>query len=315
MKTEKLFLYDDRKDVTLTTYILDDSPEMLGGKKRPAVLVCPGGAYLNCSDREGEPVALRFAAMGYHAFVLRYSVYGRNEPGFNAFDFSKKLELNPDSLYPNPMRDIAAAMLAIRARSDEWLVDMERIALCGFSAGAHNCAMYSVYWDAPITREPFGVEAEALRPAAAILAYTLSDYVFMQSQYDGMDDLSKGLFGLCNFAYTGKMEPDADLLDVISPARHVTKNTPPMFLWATAGDRLVPVQHTLLMSTALAEAGIPFEVHVFEEGDHGLSLADQSTAVAKVQIDTDVSKWVGLAEAWLRKRFALDLPDQLSWNI
>ncbi len=69
-------LYANRPDVTLTTYVLADSPELLNGKVRPAVLVCPGGAYLNCSDREAEPVALRFAAMGYHAFVLRYSTYG-----------------------------------------------------------------------------------------------------------------------------------------------------------------------------------------------------------------------------------------------
>ena len=133
MKTEKLNLYDNRGDVTLTTYILDDSREMLNGKKRPAVLVCPGGAYLNCSDREGEPVALRFAAMGYHAFVLRYSVYGRNEPDFNAFDLSRTPVLNPDCVYPNPMRDLAKAMLTIRAHADEWLVDMDRVAICGFS--------------------------------------------------------------------------------------------------------------------------------------------------------------------------------------
>ena len=65
MKVERLQLYEDRPDVTLTTYILDDSPEMIPGQKRPAVLVCPGGGYIFCSDREAEPVALRFAAMGY----------------------------------------------------------------------------------------------------------------------------------------------------------------------------------------------------------------------------------------------------------
>ena len=315
MKTEKLYLYEGREDVTLTTYILDDSRELLDGKKRPAVLVCPGGAYLNCSDREGEPVALRFAAMGYHAFVLRYSVLGRNAPDFNAFDFSKKPEPNPDCVYPRPQRDIARAMLTIRAHAAEWLVDADRVAICGFSAGAHNCAMYSVYWDDPVTREPFGCTAEELRPAAAILAYTLSDYVFMQGELQKMEGIGKGLFDLCNLAFLGTTDPDGATLDKVSPARHITKNTPPTFLWATAGDNLVPVQHTLLMANALATAGVPFEVHVFEEGDHGLSLADQSTAVARVQIDPDASKWVGLAEAWLQKRLALDLPDQLSWNI
>ena len=86
MKSEVIYLYKDRTDVTLTTYVLDDSREMLNGGKRPAVLICPGGAYLSCSDREGEPVAMAFAAMGYHAFVLRYSTYGEEafKTGFRA---------------------------------------------------------------------------------------------------------------------------------------------------------------------------------------------------------------------------------------
>ena len=74
MKLEQCYLYEDDPKVTLTAYILDDSPEMLMGKKRPAFLICPGGAYMFNSDREAEPAAIRFASMGYHAFVLRYSV-------------------------------------------------------------------------------------------------------------------------------------------------------------------------------------------------------------------------------------------------
>ncbi len=75
MKSECIRLYENREDVTLATYVWMDSPDLLAGKKRPAVLICPGGGYFNCSDREAEPIALRFAAMGYHAFVLRYSTY------------------------------------------------------------------------------------------------------------------------------------------------------------------------------------------------------------------------------------------------
>lgn len=73
MKTEVIKLYENRDDVTLTTYILQDSPELLAGKVRPAIIVCPGGGYFNCSDREAEPVALKFASKGYHTFVLRYN--------------------------------------------------------------------------------------------------------------------------------------------------------------------------------------------------------------------------------------------------
>ncbi len=314
MITRTFYLHEGRDDVTLTTYILQDSPELLNGKKRPAVIVCPGGGYLNCSDREAEPIALRFAAMGYHAFVLRYSVYGRGRAvGSNPAQFGGEPPVNPDSVHPGPMRDIALAMLTLRAHADEWLVDMDHVAICGFSAGAHNCAMYSVYWDAPVMREGLGVEADALRPAATILAYTLGDYLFMRGVQAEADEFGKALFKMSNLAFLGTTEPDEALLEEVSPARHVTKNTPPMFLWSTAGDGLVPIQNTLLMANALADAGVPFEVHVFEEGDHGLALADQSTSVARSQIDPNVSKWAGLAEAWLNKRFALDLPEKPNW--
>lgn len=309
----RLTLWEGRDDVTLTTYVLDDSPEMLKGKKRPAVIVCPGGAYLNCSDREGEPVALRFMAMGYHAFVLRYSVYTENKDGMT-FGDPQEPEAKPWLNHPAPMRDIARAMLELRAHADEWLIDMDRIAICGFSAGAHNCAMYSVYWDKPVMSEPFGVDNALLKPAACILAYVPSDFVFMNELMTGMDDSSRKLLEMNNFAFTGKKYPDADTLTEISPARLVGENTPPTFLWATAGDKLVPAQHSTLMATALANAGVPFELHIFEEGDHGLSLADQSTATTTGQLDADAAKWIPLCEAWLNKRLKLDLPDKNGWN-
>jgi acetyl esterase/lipase len=306
---EKINLIEGRDDVTLTTYVLDDSPEMLRGKRRPAVIVCPGGAYLGCSDREGEPVAIRFNAMGYHAFVLRYSVYSENR-GWGAIDEDPK----PKKwlTHPAPMLDIARAMLEIRKNAEKWLVDMEKVAICGFSAGAHNCAMYSVYWDKPAMSEPFGVGSSDLKPAATILAYPLTDYVFMKGEYEKMDAANKGLYDMVNLAFLGTREPDDLTLDAISPARHVEKNTPPMFLWSTFRDGLVPIRHTTILADALARAGVPFEVHIFEDGDHGLSLADQTTAVAKTQIDTDAAKWASLAEAWLKKRFALDLPEKLT---
>lgn len=308
MICERINLIEGRDDVTLTTYVLADSPEMLRGGRRPAVIVCPGGAYLGCSDREGEPVALRFNAMGYHAFVLRYSVYSENR-GWGAIDE------NPGPkkwlTHPAPMRDIARAMLEIRKNAAEWLVDMDRVAICGFSAGAHNCAMYSVYWDKPVLSEPFGVNPSDLRPAAAILAYPLSDHLFMKEANAKMDAAGRGLFDMANLAFLGTREPDDKVLDEVSPARHVDKNTPPTFLWSTFRDSLVPIRHTTLMADALARANVPFEVHIFEDGAHGLSLADQSTAVDKTQIDPDAAKWAPLAEAWLHKRFALDLPEKI----
>ncbi len=89
----------------------------------------------------------------------------------------------------------------------------------------------------------------------------------------------------------------------------MTGDMPPTFLWATAEDSLVPVQHSLRMSYALAEKNIPFELHIFEKGSHGLALADQSSARTQGQINSDVAKWAELAGNWLEKRFALPMEE------
>lgn len=309
MITNTINLYEDRQDVTLTTYILSDSPELLNGQKRAAVLVCPGGAYLNCSDREAEPVALRFAAMGYHAFVLRYSTYFNGMPG--PFPLPKALDVNPNSLYPAPMRDIGKALLTIRAHADEWLVDVDKIAICGFSAGGHNCAMYAVYWHQPIITDHFGVDAAKLKPAAAIVGYPIGDYHIMFGEIT--DPLAQELSDAASIAFLGTKSPTEEVLDAVSPALHVTQNTPPMFIWATAADELVPVENSTRMANALARASVPFEVHIFEQGPHGLSLADQASAGSMFELDADAAKWIGLAEAWLKKRFTLTLPEEPAW--
>lgn len=309
MKTRTLQLYENRPDGTLTTYVWDDSPELLNGKKRPGILVCPGGAYLSCSDREAEPVALRFAALGYHAFVLRYSTYFNGEAP--AFPLPVDMPVNPNSVHPGPMRDIGKAFLTIRLHADEWLVDMDKIAVCGFSAGGHNCAMYSVYWQDPILSDFFAEPPAVFRPAATILAYALCDYRLMFGEIK--DPFAQQLSNAASIAFMGTPSPSAELLEVVSPALHVTKDTPPTFLWATASDELVPVENTTRMATALAQAGVPFEAHIFEQGSHGLSLADQTSTRFTTWLNEDVEKWVSLADAWLKKRFALPIEPAPDW--
>lgn len=316
MKCQTIYLREGRTDVTLTTYVLEDSPEMLGGARRPAVLVCPGGAYLSCSDREGEPIAMAFAAMGYHAFVLRYGVYMEGVPGMFIPEPGAEVPVKEHCVHPNPIRDIARAMLEIRAHADEWLVDVDRIAVCGFSAGAHNSAMYATNWHKPVISEYFGKPAEQFCPAACILGYTLSDYVFMkENAAAATDPIAAGLFAVSNTAFLGSPAPSDELLAEVSPARNVTENTPPTFLWATSEDSLVPVQHTILMAKALADKKIPFEVHIYENGPHGLATATQASAAALSNCRADVATWLPLCDTWLKKRFALELPALTPWEM
>ena len=303
MKTEKIYFYEDRTDVSLTTYLVDDSPDLMAGKRRPAILICPGGGYFNCSDREAEPIALKFASMGYHAFVLRYSTY-IGEGGFP--DLSKPMEIKESCLYPNAMNEIGTALRIICQRAEERLVDTERIAVCGFSAGGHNAAMYATRWHE---------DPENPRPAAAILGYPLTDYVYKhETEAQELDPMAQMFFHKSDFAFLGSETPAQEQLEEVSPARHVTENTPPTFLWATAADELVPVQHSLLMAKALADHDIPFEMHIFEKGMHGLSLANQTTSAAWSQTNPDVAQWADLAGRWLEKRFALPLADKTEFE-
>lgn len=305
MKTETFYLHEGRTDVSLTTYLWSRSNELGAESKRPAVLVCPGGGYLNCSDREAEPVALRFAAMGYHAFVLRYSTYMMGRGGFP--DLSKPLALQPLTAHPAPVREIGQAMLLIRQHAEEWAVDPDRIAVCGFSAGGHNAAMYATNWHREVVAGYFGVDKELLRPAAAILGYPLTDYVFMDEATEG-NDFDRGFFKTSNTAFLGTAHPTREQLTEVSPARLVDENTPPMFLWATSTDELVPVTHSLRMAQALSAHKIPYALHIFEQGKHGLSVGTQASASALSQISDEVADWTRMAEIWLKKWFALQLP-------
>ena len=313
MKCETLFLREGRSDVTLTAYLLDCSPELPGSKTRPAVIICPGGAYLSCSDREGEPVALAFAAMGYHAFVLRYGVWQEGRPGFPAP--GSLPEPKAHCIHPEPMLDLARAMAAIRDRAEAWCVDRDRIAVCGFSAGAHNAAMYATHWQEELISARLSRPAEEFRPAACILGYTLSDYNYLsRCSSASADPFVAGLFSASNVALLGTPNPDAAVLDAVSPALHITEHTPPTFLWATAEDSLVPVQHTLIMARALADKRIPFEVHVFEKGPHGLSTATQAAASARSECRPEVAQWLPMCAHWLEQRFALELPELTVWE-
>ena len=303
-------LYQDKPNVTLTTYVLDDSTEMLAGQKRAGILICPGGGYLGCSDREAEPIAMRFAAMGYHAFVLRYSTYFGKFTGFKG---DGDLEPKSETRHPAPVRDIGKAFLTLHEHADEWHLDTNKIVLCGFSAGGHNCAMYSVYWDKPLMTDFFKVEASKLKPAAAILAYAITDYFLTLKA--PKNPFAKRIRRAAASALLGTAEPNDALLEEVSPARLVSASTPPTFLWATGTDDVVPIEHATRMLNALAKADIAFEAHLFEEGRHGLSLANEATAGSQLELESDAAKWIDLADAWLKKRFAPELPEKPAWML
>jgi acetyl esterase/lipase len=239
-------------------------------KKRGAVLICPGGGYAYTSDREAEPIALQYNANGYHAFVLNYSVAPRR--------------------HPQPIRDCARAMCLIRDNAEEWNIENSKTVICGFSAGAHLAASLGVHWNKPLL-DVDGISIGKNRPDALILAYPV---ISMKNYYHkGSRD---NLLG---------PNPDVKLIEEMSLENQVSGNTPPSFIWHTYEDAAVPVENSLMFAGALRKEKIPFELHIYTKGPHGLSLATEETDVANYGSFPHVAGWVKLSLEWLDEIFAV----------
>lgn len=241
-------------------------------KSRPAVIVVPGGAYFFTSDREADPIALKFLAEGYHVFVLRYSVM-------------------PDR-YPTSLLQLAALIAHIRQNAAAYHVRPDAIAVCGFSAGGHLSASSGILWKEPVIAETLGIENRMARPNAMILSYPVITSGEFAHKYSFE-------------CLLGERAADETMRAAVSLERRVDETTPPAFLWHTFSDELVPLENSLLLAGALRRAGVPFELHVFPEGIHGLSLANElsQTDGRDDQIVPAVQQWMGLCLVWLKGIF------------
>ena len=275
MKTQTIHLDPKREEVTLSALLWESSPALQDASRpRPGLLILPGGGYQSHAHREADPIAVRFAAMGYHTWVLRYSLRPADD----------------SCLYPQPLLDVARAMLYIRAHAGAWCLDASRVGICGFSAGGHAALLYAASWQRAWLQERFENPGEDLRPAVCIAGYPVVDYMAWPDER-------------CE-------DPGQALLEATDPSRLVTGDMPPSFLWATAADRKVPAANTLHMAEALLQAGVPVETHMFEAGEHGLALACSASAGIRRKVEPEAARWVELCEAWLSKRFALTLMDE-----
>ncbi len=253
-----------RAELDLYTIEQYDNVEL---KRRPAVIICPGGGYEYCSVREAEPVALRFAGYGIPAFVLRYSCV--NKP------------------FPTALLEAAQAMAYVRSNADALGVNADKIMICGFSAGGHLAGSLAVHWKKTFITNALGGNSELYRPNGAVLCYPV--ITAGEKRHDG---------SIVNIA--GKGSPET--MELISLEKQVTADVPPVFLWHTADDGCVPVENTLLFASALAKNNISFACHIFESGVHGLSLCDDCTAGYEGHINPDCGRWFEMAVDWIKAR-------------
>ncbi len=260
----------------LRVYIQPHTESASMVKDRPMVIVVPGGAYQYCSDREAEPIALRFLAMGMHAAVLRYSC--------------------APARYPVAALELARCIQLCREHAEEWHIRSDAIAVCGFSAGGHLAGTVGTLWKDPVFKRVLGsADHRSWRPDLQLLCYavlTLGTYAHEGSRYN--------LLG-------GEHEEGNQLFRVeeLSLETRVDKDTPPAFLWHTAEDGSVPVENSLMYAAACRRNGIPFELHIFEKGGHGLSACDWQTSQETAQMVPDNTSWMEMAGRFIMRHAGL----------
>ncbi|MDF9840531.1 MULTISPECIES: alpha/beta hydrolase [unclassified Paenibacillus] len=233
------------------------TPYLVEGSNNAAVLICPGGAYWLRADHEGGPVAEWLNTLGISAFVLRYRVAPYQ--------------------YPSALQDAQRALRTIRFRSGEYGVDPERVGILGFSAGGHLASTASGLFDRGNKEAEEPLERQSCRPDFTILCYPVI------SMTDGVthEGSRTNLLG---------DNPSEELIRRLSGELQVTPDTPPAFLWHTADDGAVPVENSLLLASALRRQQIPFDLHVYAHGAHGLGLAEE---------EPHTRGWTDACASWL----------------
>ena len=245
-------------EAILEGYILDCEISLGQEYARPAIVVLPGGGYAYCSPREAEPVALRYASSGFHAFILRYST------GWDAAGFS-------------PLTEVSWVIGHLRENAEQWHIDPQKIAVCGFSAGGH-LALAS------------GLLGEN-KPNAMILGYPAVNI----PNYPGVNFMLQLL--------TGRKEVTDEDAAYYSLENHITKNAPPAFLAATAEDMLT-AYGSLPVAKKYSELGLGYELHIFQHGPHGYALADETSADGSSRyLNPAFAQWHGLSVQWLYRIF------------
>lgn len=257
------------RDPLLTAYLPDNLIKMgRANQKHPCLLVCPGGGYEYCSERESEPIALHFLPDGFRVFVLNYSCV-------------------PHS-FPSQLCEVAAAMELIAQNADLWNCDASRVAIMGFSAGGHLAAHYTNTYACAEVRTLF---PESKPVQASILCYPVITADPKWTHHGSMNHL------------TGKTAQTPEEIERLSCDKLVSAQTPPTFLWHTATDSAVPVMNALLYAQALSAQNVPFEMHVYPCGDHGLATSDIHTLAQVLPEHEYVHAWLPCVKAWLRRQF------------
>ena len=246
--------------VALSCYLPDAAPRTYYPNNRPAVIVLPGGGYGMTYPGEGEPIALSYLARGFCAFVLDYSIY--------------------PARFPQALLEALSAIRLVRENAQDYGVDPHRIAVCGFSAGAHLAACTGTLWNHGCLDELLEADREVYRPNALFLAYPVINIASHKGSY-------------LNLFSQNEEELTPEIQHLLNLDEQVGKHTPPTFLWHTTSDSTVPAKASLDFATALAEKKIPYEIRIWSGDRHGTGLGNYVTEPKHAPLcDHPCAAWV-----------------------
>lgn len=220
---------------TLTAYLPDPAK-----RNGATMIVLPGGGYSNLAGHEGGAYAEWFASQGFTAYVLKYRL---GSSGYR---------------HPAMLQDVSRAVRMARVWAKRDGLDPAKIGVIGSSAGGHLAATIATHFEAGKADAADAFEKESSRPDLVVLCYPV--ITFGEFTHAGS---KRQLLG---------ENPAPELVQNLSNELHVTKDTPPCFIWHTVEDRTVPVENALLFASALRKASVPFSLHIYETGAHGLGL-------------------------------------------
>jgi acetyl esterase/lipase len=189
-----------------------------------------------------------------------------NESGIAGFVLKYRLG-SAGYRHPIMLQDAARAVRTVRARAAEWHLSGSRVGIMGSSAGGHLASTLLTHFDAGNAGSSDLVEQQSSRPDLGILCYA----VITMGQYTHQGSRNN-LLG---------PSPSPDLVQLLSNELQVTSNTPPCFIWHTWEDTAVPVENSLQFAAAMRKAGVPFDLHVYQKGGHGMGLGTRDPDPAK----------------------------------
>lgn len=256
-----------KSEAFLKTYVPENSKEFCENRKRKAILVFPGGGYEFVSDRENEPIALKLVSEDIAVFTLTYSI----------INFS----------YPYPFIEAFAALAYIKENAEKYNIDKEHVAVMGFSAGGHLASFVSLNSESENWAKLIGKDKELIKVDGCLLGYPVTILSYLPKFNSNLKAIKRNI-------------PDrAEELDILS---NVTDQFPKTFIWTTQNDALVPAENSILLAEKLTELRVFCEFHMFPNGNHGLSLANEIVSEKEIDsIDPKIKTWIDYAIHFVKK--------------